>query len=126
MHIILANHHFASGKQYDWYSHIRDMGLYRDTVALINHARGWEQPMLARKRIIKDDIKDLWHLVNLRDNSLPETTFAVYAIFRDLDNSIFWSPQPIMYLEKSFCCHHGGGSAACIRIFTVFKTGHSI
>ena len=72
LHIIVASHHFASGKNLDLYSHRRDVGLYKSTVALINHRFGWEQPMLARKRIIKDDIADLWHLTNLRDNSLPE------------------------------------------------------
>ena len=76
LHLIVASHHFASGRNLDLYSHKRDVGLYKATTALINHRFGWEQPMLARKRVIKDDIKDLWHLVNLRDNSLPETVQA--------------------------------------------------
>lgn len=72
LHGVVASMHFPSGKQFDLYSHKRDVNFFKSTTALINHARGWEQPMLARKKPIKDDIKDLWHLVNLRDNSLPE------------------------------------------------------
>lgn len=76
LHIIVASHHFASGRNLDLYSHKRDMGLYKSTVALINHKFGWEQPCLARKRKISDEIADLWHLTNLRDNSLPEPVQA--------------------------------------------------
>lgn len=76
LHIIVASHHFASGKNLDLYSHKRDVGLYKATTALINHKFGREQPMLARKRKVGDDIADLWHLTNLRDNSLPETVQA--------------------------------------------------